>query len=329
MKISITVPCYNEEASIDQLVAEVARAVDGLDYELILVDDGSTDGTAEKLRRIGEQDPRVRPVFLRRNFGQTAAMQAGFDAAGGDIIVPMDADLQNDPADIPGLIRKLSEGYDVVSGWRKDRCDHWLRVIPSAIANRLISWISGVRLHDFGCSLKAYRRSILDTVNLYGEMHRFIPIYTHWNGARIAEVPVRHRPRQHGRSNYGFGRVLRVLLDLLVVKLLGSYSTKPIHLFGALGGVLAVVGTACVSWTAYCRFFEGIFVKDQPLFLVGIFLYLVAAQMTMLGLVAELIIRVYHESQQKRPYQLRLPRTDINVEEIERLLARTSAEVVE
>lgn len=303
MKVSVIIPCFNEEESIGNLVTQVRESLHMIDYEVILVDDGSSDRTADFICAHAAEDPRIHPVYLSRNYGQTAAMTAGFDAASGDVLIPMDADLQNDPRDIPLLLEKLNEGFDVVSGWRKNRSDHWTRVLPSRIANALISWFSGIRLHDFGCTLKAYRRDVLSSVRLYGEMHRFIPIYAFWNGARIAEVPVRHHPRIHGESKYGFGRIPKVLLDLLVIKLLGSYSTKPIYLFGLLGGFFMFLGTLCIGFTAYMRFFESVFVKDQPLFLVGIFLWLVAAQLVMLGLVAELVIRVYHDARGRRPYR--------------------------
>ena len=247
----------------------------------------------------------MRPIYLSWNFGQTAAMTAGFDAATGDVLVPMDADLQNDPADIPRLLDKLGEGYDVVSGWRRDRKDSGGRVWTSRLANGLIRWMTGVKINDFGCTLKAYRREVLESVKLYGEMHRYIPVYAHWNGARITELPVSHHPRIHGVPKYGFERVLKVMLDLLVIKLLGSYATKPIHLFGGLGAMLAAMGGACITYTAYMRIFEQVFVKDQPSFLVGIFLWLVAGQLVMMGLIAELVIRVYHEARGGSSYQLR------------------------
>ena len=303
MKISIVVPCFDEEASIPELVARVRAEMEDFDYELILVDDGSADRTGEVIQRLADGDDRIRAVHLTRNFGQTAAICAGVDAAKGEVIVPMDADLQNDPQDVPRLLAKLDEGYDVVSGWRRDRRDHWSRVLPSRIANGLISWMSGVKLHDYGCTLKAYRRRVLRSDELYGEMHRFIPIYAHWNGARITEIPVTHHAREQGRSHYGFGRILSVPLDLLVISLLGSYATKPIHLFGRMGGVLALIGALCIAVTAYNRLFEQIYVKDQPLFLVGIFLWLVATQLVALGLVAELVIRVYHRGGETRPYR--------------------------
>ncbi|MDA0710972.1 MAG: glycosyltransferase family 2 protein [bacterium] len=310
MKISVIVPCYNEGDSIARLVSSVHAALSSVDYELILIDDGSQDHSPREIARAAEGDSRVRGIYFRRNYGQTAAMSAGFDDATGDILVPLDADLQNDPEDILKLVEKITEGFDVVSGWRKDRLDHWSRVWPSQLANGLVRWITGVKLHDFGCSLKAYRRHVLDQVHLYGEMHRFIPVYAHWNGARITEMPVRHHPRTSGTSKYGFGRIPKVLLDLLVLKLLGSYATKPIHMFGFMGGILILLGGTCISVTAYNRLFDHIFIKDQPLFLVGIFLWLVAVQTIMLGLVAELVIRVYHEARGAKPY-LRKPPDEV------------------
>lgn len=305
MKVSVIVPCYNETDSVVPLADAVRLALTAYDYQLVLVDDGSTDSTAARIAEASAADSRVTAVYLRTNYGQTAAISAGFEAATGDVLVPMDADLQNDPADIPRLLEKLAEGFDVVSGWRRDRKDKNSRVWSSRLANVLIRKMTGVRINDFGCTLKAYRRDILDSVRLYGEMHRYIPVYAHWNGARITELPVAHHPRRFGSSKYGFERVLKVLLDLLVIKLLGSYATKPIHLFGGLGGALALLGGVCITYTAYMRFFEDVFVKDQPSFLVGIFLWLVAGQLVMMGLVAELVIRVYHEARGGKPYQVR------------------------
>ena len=240
MELSIVVPIYNEEENIRALHESVAAALNnsGLDYELILVDDGSTDGSFPLLKEIAGLDPRVKVIRFRRNFGQTAAMTAGFDAASGRIVVPMDGDLQNDPNDIPRLLEKIHEGNDVVSGWRKDRMDAYLnRKLPSVLANFLISRMTGVKLHDYGCTLKAYRREVLDGINLYGEMHRFVPALASQVGARVAEIPVNHRHRLHGKSKYGISRTMRVILDLMTVKFLLSYSTKPIQLFGKLGGL--------------------------------------------------------------------------------------------
>jgi glycosyltransferase involved in cell wall biosynthesis len=304
-KVSVVVPCYNEQETIRELVERTDNAMSGRSYELILVDDGSKDATASVIGECAERNPAVRALYLCANYGQTAAITAGIDASSGAIIVPMDGDLQNDPADIPRLLDKMEEGFDVVSGWRRDRHDPWSRVLPSKIANWLISRTGGVKLHDFGCTLKAYESRTLRSIELFGEMHRFIPIYAHWKGARITEIPVRHHPRKSGESKYGFSRILKVPLDMLVLTLLGSYATKPIHLFGKAGGYLALAGALCITVTAYYRIFEQIYIKDQPLFLVGIFLWLVATQLVGLGLVAELLTRVYHRGEQHRSYQLK------------------------
>ena len=254
MNFSIVVPIYNEEDNISELYRAITSALDGTDtnYEIIMVDDGSIDGSFSALKEIAARDQRVKVIRFRRNFGQTAAMSAGFDAAAGDIIIPMDGDLQNDPADIPRLIDKLHEGYDVVSGWRSERKDTFItRKIPSILANALISSLTGVHLHDYGCTLKAYRREVLDGINLYGEMHRFVPALASQVGAKVAEMPVNHRPRLHGTSKYGISRTLRVILDLMTVKFLLTYSTKPIQLFGRWGvyTLLAGLGTGSMRST--------------------------------------------------------------------------------
>src|SRR5574337_1185020 len=256
--LSIVVPIFDEKENIAPLYDKVREAMDalGFPWELVLVDDGSRDGSSELLDKVAEEDSRVTVVHFTRNYGQTAAMMAGMDHARGDIIVPMDGDLQNDPADIARLLAKLDEGYDVVSGWRKDRQDHAIkRNLPSRLANGLISRVSGVRLHDYGCSLKAYRRDVLDGVKLYGEMHRFVPIYAAWNGARVTEIPVQHHPRLHGESKYGLERVFKVVLDLLVVKFLFRYSSKPIYVFGGFGFLSIVLSVLAGVWAIALKLF--------------------------------------------------------------------------
>ncbi len=306
--LSIVVPIYNEEENIPHLHERVTAAMAGagIDYELILVDDGSSDGSFACLREIAEGDPRVKVIRFRRNFGQTAAMAAGFDAATGRVVVPMDGDLQNDPADIPMLLAKIDEGYDVVSGWRKDRQDTFInRRLPSILANGLISRMTGVHLHDYGCTLKAYRREVLDGVNLYGEMHRFVPALASQVGARVTELPVRHHPRLHGTSKYGISRTTRVVLDLMTVKFLLSYSTKPIQLFGKWGIYTIIAGIATGSLTLWMKFFEGMSMNRNPLLIVTAFLLFGGVQLIALGLLGEVNARTYHESQGKPIYVVR------------------------
>ncbi len=301
--VSVVVPVFNEEPNVEELYGRVAAVLHG-SVELIFVDDGSTDGTFDRLRRLAGNDPRVRLLRFRRNFGQTAALSAGIDHARGDIIVPMDGDLQNDPKDIPRLLAKLDEGYDVVSGWRVHRQDPLGKRMLSMIANRLISWISGVHLHDYGCSLKAYRRSVLEDVRLYGEMHRFVPIYASWQGARVTELPVEHHPRTRGKSNYGIERTVKVLLDLIVVKFLASYATKPIYVFGGFGLLALFLSFLTFGWMLYYKLAGLKDFVQTPLPLVVVMLLLVGCLSVLLGLVAELTVRTYYESQGKRTYVL-------------------------
>ena len=303
VSISVIVPVYNEELNVDELHDRLTRVLDR-SAEIIFVDDGSTDGTPARLRTIAETNPAVRVVRFRRNFGQTAALSAGIDHARGRVIVPIDGDLQNDPADIPRLLAKLDEGYDVVSGWRVHRKDPFHRRLPSIIANRLISWLSGVRLHDYGCSLKAYRRSVLKDVRLYGEMHRFVPIYASWQGARVTEMPVNHHPRTRGKSNYGIERTLKVILDLIVVKFLSSYATKPIYIFGGFGVVSFLMSFAAFLLMIYFKVTGQKSFIETPLPLVVVMFLLVGSLSLLLGLVAELTVRTYYESQGKRTYAL-------------------------
>ncbi len=311
MDLSVVVPCYNEKDNIRPLVQELDELfsrfqASGKTCEVLMVDDGSTDGTFEILAELAADRPYLRVIRLRRNFGQTAAMTAGFEHARGAVIVPMDADLQNDPADIPRLIEKLEEGYDVVSGWRKDRKDALLtRRLPSMLANWLVSRVGGLKLHDYGCTLKAYRREVLEPVRLYGEMHRFIPIYAKWSGARVTEIVVNHRPRRAGRSKYNLGRTFKVLMDLVTLKFLGDYSTKPLYLFGGLGTLLCVAGVVCGIVTLIQKYTMGAWVHKNPLLLLAVFLFIVGMVMFSMGLLAELLVRTYHESQGKPIYLVR------------------------
>ena len=303
--ISVVIPLRNEEQNVPLLAGKLTSALGmlGLDYEVIFINDGSADATGARLRETCAADPRLKAIHFRRNSGQTAAMQAGFAHAQGEIIIAMDGDLQNDPADIPRLLAKLDEGYDLVSGWRKDRQDHPIkRNFLSRVANGLISRSTGVHLHDYGCSLKAYRREILEGIALYGEMHRFIPVYAYWNGARIAEVTVTHHARQHGTSNYGIERVVKVVLDLGVVLFLHRYAQKPIYVFGLCGlfswGIGGLAGIAAVGY----KIFGGISFIQTPLPLIAVTMFFTGAICFLLGLLAELSIRTYHESQGKPTY---------------------------
>ena len=305
MNFSIVVPIYNEQDNIHELYLAITKALDDFDndYEIIMVDDGSTDGSFGALQRIAAQDSRLKVIRFRRNFGQTAAMSAGFDAASGNIIIPMDGDLQNDPADIPRLIEKLHEGYDVVSGWRRSRKDTVItRKIPSMLANALISFFTGVHLHDYGCTLKAYRREVLDGINLYGEMHRFVPALASQVGAKVTELPVNHFPRLHGTSKYGISRTLRVILDLMTVKFLLSYSTKPIQLFGKWGIYTLMAGFCSGAMTIYMKIFEHLSMNRNPLLILTGFLLFMGVQFIVMGLLGELNARTYFESQGKPIY---------------------------
>jgi glycosyltransferase involved in cell wall biosynthesis len=304
-EISVIIPLYNEEGNVEPLLAELLGTLRALGrrFEVICVDDGSSDGTFATLAQAASAEPALRVIRFRRNFGQTAAMSAGIEAALGDVIVPMDGDLQNDPADIGRLLVELERGHDVVSGWRKDRKDRELgRKLPSRIANRLISAVSGVRLHDYGCSLKAYRREVLEGVRLYGEMHRFIPIYASWQGARVTELVVNHRPRGAGHSKYGLGRTLKVVLDLLVVKFLASFLTRPIYLFGGAGLVALLCGVVTFGGALFYKLSGQKDFVETPLPLLAVAFALAGILCLLMGLLAELVIRTYYESQNKRPY---------------------------
>ena len=305
MDITIVVPVYNEQDNVEAVYTAISSALRAMDcsYEIIMVDDGSSDGSYRLLTRLASEDPALKVIRFRRNFGQTAAMSAGFDFAQGDIIIPMDGDLQNDPADIPRLIEKIHEGYDVVSGWRRDRKDTFVtRKIPSMLANALISRLTGVHLHDYGCTLKAYRREVLDGINLYGEMHRFVPALASQFGARVTELPVNHFPRLHGVSKYGISRTLRVILDLMTVKFLMAYSTKPIQLFGKWGIYTMLAGVGTGATTIYMKMFEHLSMNRNPLLIVTAFLLFMGVQFIVLGLLGELNARTYFESQNKPIY---------------------------
>jgi glycosyltransferase involved in cell wall biosynthesis len=311
LEISIFLPVFNEEPNLrplheklDQSLAQLGRSA-----EIIYVDDGSSDGSLAVLREIAARDSRVRVIALRRNYGQTPAMAAGIDAARGEVLIPMDADMQNDPADISRLLEKIDEGFDVVSGWRKKRKDPLVtRKIPSQIANWLISKIGGVPLHDYGCSLKAYRRESLADVQLYGEMHRFIPIYASWSGARVTEIPVEHHPRTMGKSKYGLSRTIKVVFDLMTIKFMASYQTKPLYVFGWAGLLTFAVSLLCAvfaflmkfaSWPHHADFIQ------TPLPVLTMVLLVLGVQFFLMGLLAEMLVRTYHESQAKRIYAVR------------------------
>ena len=305
--ISIVIPFYNEEDNIAQLCERLSEVTQGMDRvcEVIMVNDGSTDSTGERLREVAETDDTFRVIQLARNFGQTAAMMAGIDYASGEIIIPMDGDGQNDPADIPRLLQRLDEGFDVVSGWRKERKDSAARTFASRMANRLISRISGVHLHDYGCSLKAYRREVIEDIRLYGEMHRFVPVYATWQGGKVTEITVTHHPRRSGRSNYGFNRIFKVLLDLMVVQFLLRYDTKPIYVFGLVGFISIAMSFAAGFLALYLKFFEGFSFTRTPLPLLTALTLLTGVICILMGLMTELIVRTYYESQGKTIYRVR------------------------
>jgi glycosyltransferase involved in cell wall biosynthesis len=309
--ISVFLPVFNEEPNLLPLHAKLDTALKTLEMhgrsaEIIYVDDGSSDGSLKILREIAQLDPRVRVVALRRNYGQTAAMAAGIDAARGKVLIPMDADLQNDPADIARLLDKLDEGYDVVSGWRKNRKDKMVtRKIPSMLANRLISWIGGVPLHDYGCSLKAYRRESLEDVRLYGEMHRFIPIYAAWAGARVTEIPVEHHARTMGKSKYGLSRTIKVVFDLMTIKFMASYQTKPIYVFGSFGLLAFAVSFLSGLYAVFLKFVHKADFVQTPLPILSVVMFAVGVQFLLMGLLAEMLVRTYHESQAKAIYAVR------------------------
>ena len=307
-ELSIIIPLFNEEENIALLYDRLIQGLEdvGKSFEIILIDDGSSDQTYRRIAELAEKDQRVKVVSFKRNFGQTAAISAGIDFASGDVLIPMDGDLQNDPDDIPLLLEKLAAGYDVASGWRKDRKDRVLsRVLPSKIANKIISVISGVRLHDYGCTLKAYRRDAIKGVRLYGEMHRFIPIFAVWQGAKVAEVVVHHNPRKFGRSKYGFWRVPKVILDLIVVKFLSDYAHRPIHVFGGLGLLCFAGGFLSGLYAVYLKCFRSTSFIETPLPLLTVLLFVLGFSSILMGLIAEISIRLYYESQDKPTYLIR------------------------
>src|SRR5688572_9543722 len=310
MNLSLIVPVYNEQDNLPLLFDAVYKVIPPLNktWEIILVDDGSRDNSLAVLKEHAEKDPEhVRVVSFRRNFGQTPAIAAGIDYSKGDIIVLLDADLQNDPADIPKMLAKLDEGYELVSGWRKNRKDSALvRNFPSMIANRIISWVTRVHLHDYGCTLKAYRREVLEGFRLYGEMHRFIPVFANSVGARITEVVVNHHPRKFGKSKYGLERTVKVILDLMTVKFLVSYSSKPIYLFGGTGILLMGASAIIMLYLLIRRVFFFISVLGSPFFQTSIMFFILGFQSILMGLIAELLVRTYHESQSKPTYQVRV-----------------------
>ena len=308
LDVSIIIPLFNEIENIKTLHEKLCTALDGMDRqtEIILVDDGSTDGTFDELQRIQSIDQRVWVIRLRRNFGQAAAFSAGFDFARGGVIVTMDGDLQNDPADIPVLLEKIDQGFDIVSGWRVNRHDRFLtRRLPSMAANALISWVTGVRLHDYGCSLKAYRSEVVKNIRLYGELHRFIPAIASWMGIQVAEIPVNHFPRKHGRSKYGLSRTLRVMLDLITVKFMLDYATRPLQIFGLAGLLSLTIGLVISGYLTILRLFYGEGLSNRPILLLGVLLIVLGVQLIVMGLLGELIVRTYHESQDKPIYAIR------------------------
>ncbi|MGA3294746.1 MAG: glycosyltransferase family 2 protein [Candidatus Acidiferrales bacterium] len=310
LSYSIVVPFYNEQENVAQLYVKIIEVMDGLGepYEIVFVDDGSKDGTFRLLSEIARDDNRVAVVRLRRNFGQTAALKAGFDHSRGEVIISMDGDLQHDPAEIPRFLEKIEEGYDIVSGWRVERTDHWLtRQLPSRVANRIMARLSRVDLHDFGTTFKAYRREILSEIHLYGELHRFIPALASWAGASVAEVPITNIRRKNGKSNYGISRTIRVLLDLLSVKFLLDYSTKPLQFFG-VAGLLCLAGGAGIGLWVFARkalLDEGLLANHGPLMLLGMALVMGGIQFIAIGLIGELLARTYYESQNKPVYTVR------------------------
>ncbi|MFP4679482.1 MAG: glycosyltransferase family 2 protein [Chitinispirillaceae bacterium] len=305
--LSVIIPVHNENENLDQLYKRLCDALEnfGGDCEVLFVDDGSSDGSAQRLDDFASRDYRVRVIHFRRNFGQTAAMMAGIDYSRGEVLIPMDADLQNDPADIPRLYAKILEGYDVCSGWRKNRQDNPVsRNLPSRIANALISWISGVKLNDYGCTLKAYRREVIKSVRIYGEMHRFIPIYASWMGAKVIQIPVSHSRREHGSSHYGLRRTFKVILDLIVVKFLSSYLQNPIYMFGGFGLLSFLSSFFTAGLMIYYKFWGGKSFIETPLPMLVVLFVLMGCMSIFMGLIAELQMRTYYESQHKRAYMI-------------------------
>lgn len=307
-EISIVIPVYNEDGNIAALFKEIQQSLEPAKtkYEIIFVNDGSTDSSLDVIKELARQHPEVKMVSFKKNFGQSAAISAGFQHASGSIIITLDADLQNPPEDIPKLAEKINEGWDIVSGFRKKRQDAFLsRKLPSYLANKLISWVTGVHLKDYGCTLKAYRSDIAKNIHLYGEMHRFLPAIAAWQGARICETEVGHRPRIHGKTKYNITRTFKVLLDLLTVKFLGSYSTKPIYFFGIFGLLFFFGAFISAGWLVYEKLAHGSYIIQSPLLLLSAMLVILGAQVTLMGLLAEILVRIYYEAREKPTYVIR------------------------
>jgi len=305
LDLSVVIPIYNEAKNVEILYEKLEEVLSKLDksYEVLLVDDGSTDGTIDKLAEIRKRNPKYKVIQFRRNYGQTAAISAGFDYATGDVIVTIDADLQNDPKDIPRILKKMEEGYDVVSGWRKERKDPFLtRIIPSKVANWLVSILAGIHLHDYGCTLKAYSKDVVKNVQLYGEMHRYIPALASWIGINVTEIPVSHHKRKFGKSKYGLSRTPRVILDLITLKFLLSYSTRPIQIFGSIGIITAFLGFLIALFLSYVKLVQKQSIGDRPLLLLAVLLIFLGFQFISMGLLGELAVRTYHEAQNKPIY---------------------------
>ncbi|MCS7277589.1 MAG: glycosyltransferase family 2 protein [Aquificaceae bacterium] len=303
--LSVVVPAYNEEENIPLLYQKLKEVLQrlGEDYEIIFVDDGSTDRTWEKLKEIAQKDKKVKLIRFRRNYGQTAAMYAGFQHASGEVIISMDADLQNDPEDIPRLLEKIQEGYDIVSGWRKDRKDPFFsRKLPSMVANWIISRVTGVKLHDYGCTLKAYRADIIKRLELYGDMHRFLPALTKNLGAKVTELPVKHHPRAFGKSKYGIGRTVRVILDIFLVKFLNEYINKPMYVFGTVGFLLFSLGILTLFYLVFIKFFLDEDIGRRPLLILSVLFTLAGIQLISTGIIAELLVRVYYRTKKEKPF---------------------------
>lgn len=306
--LSVVIPVYNERESIEKLYENLDEALSkmNLKYEVLLIDDGSIDGTFDELLKVHNKNKLFKIIRFRKNFGQTSAMSAGFSYAEGEVVITLDADLQNDPRDIPVLLNKLNEGYDIVSGWRKNRKDKAVtRRFPSIVANKIISRFTGVHLHDYGCTLKAYRKEVVKNINLYGEMHRYIPAIASWMGVRVAEVPVMHHSRKYGKSKVGFSRTIRVILDIITVKFLLSYSQSPIQMFGLLGLFSGVIGFVMTAYLIIMRIFFHQSLADRPLFILSIFMIFIGIQLITIGLLAEVLVRVYHKVQNKTTYVIR------------------------
>ena len=307
MKLSIIIPVHNEAENLRPLYEELAETLDSLsaDFEIITVDDGSEDDSGQILDKLSGKDPRVRVIHMMNNYGQSTSMMAGFDHASGDVIVAIDGDNQNDPKDIPRLLAKIEEGFDVVSGWRKDRKDaRFTKIIPSKIANWLISLISGVKLHDYGCSLKAYRKDVIKGIKLYGELHRFIPILSAGRGAKVSEIVVGHRSRKHGKSHYGLSRVMKVLLDLILIKYLDKYLQHPIHFFGGFGLISYLLAVFTFAWMVYYKYWEDTTFIQTPLPTLAVLFILMGTMAILMGILAEIVMRTYYESQNKKTYRV-------------------------